>query len=57
MYRVTTSHQGAPAGGADGVDIVVVEDDPGVGQRVNVWGRNLIGAVKTDIIPALNSVT
>ena len=53
---MAASHQGAPAGGADGVDIVVVEDHPGVGQRVNVGGRNLIGAVKTNIVPALNSV-
>ena len=57
MYGMHAGHQSPSAWSADGVDIVIVEDDPGVGQRVNVWGRNLIGAVKTDIIPALNSVT
>ena len=55
MYRVSAGHEGAPARGADGVDVVVVEDHPGVGQRVNVRCRDLIGAVKTDIVPALNS--
>ena len=49
-------HQSPSARSADGVDIVIVKDDPGVGQRVNVRGRNLIGAVKTHIVPALKSI-
>ena len=55
MYRMFASKESAPARGADGVDVVVVEDHPGVGQRVNVRCRDLIRAVKTDIVPALNS--
>ncbi len=34
MYGVAAGHEGAPAGGADGVHVVVVQDDPRVGQAV-----------------------
>ena len=46
-------HQSPSARSADGVDIVIVKDDPGVCQRVNVGGGDLIGAMETDIIPTL----
>ena len=50
---MAASHQGAPAGGADGVDIVVIENEARVGQTVNVGSGDLIGTVETDIIPTL----
>ena len=53
VYRVSAGHEGAPARGADGVNVVVVEDHPGVGKRVDVRGWNLIRSVKTHIVPAL----
>ena len=36
MYRMFASKERAPTRGADGVDIVVVEDEPVPGQRVDV---------------------
>ena len=42
MYGMFASKQGAPARGADWVDIVVVEDETVPGQRVDVWGWDLV---------------
>ena len=56
VYGVTAGHEGTPAGGADGVDIVVLQDYPTVGQRVDVGSRDLVGAVEADIVPALQDV-
>ena len=56
MYGVTAGHEGTPTGGADGVDIVVLQDYPTVGQRVDVGSRDLVGAVEADIVPALQHV-
>ena len=53
MYWMSASHESTSAGSADGVDIVVIENDPGVGETVNVGGGDLIGTVETDIIPTL----
>lgn len=36
---------------ADGRHVVVVEDEAGVGQRVQVGRRYLIGSVKADVVP------
>jgi len=52
MYGVSSRHQGTPTGGTDGVDIVILQDDPTVGQRVDVGGRDLVGAVEADIVPS-----
>ena len=56
MYGVTAGHEGTPTGGADGVDIVVLQDYPTVGQRVDVGSRDLVGAVEAHIVPALQDV-
>ena len=53
MYWMSAGHESTSAGGADGVDIVVIEDDAGVGETVNVGSWDLIGAMETDIIPTL----
>ena len=53
MYGVTARHEGTSAGGADWVNIVVLQDDPTVGQSVDVRSRDLVGAVKADIVPSL----
>ena len=53
VYWVHSRHEGTSAGGTDRVDVVVVQDDPGVGQGVQVGRRDLVGAVKTNIVPAL----
>ena len=53
MYGMHARHESPSAWSADGVDIVIVEDDSGVGQRVNVGGGDLVGSVETDIIPTL----
>ena len=53
MYGVSSRHQGTSTGGTDGVDIVILQDDPAVGQRVDVGGRDLVGAVEADIVPSL----
>ena len=53
MYRMFASKERAPTRGADGVDIVVVEDEPVPGQRVDVRGRDLVGPVESNIVPAL----
>ena len=50
---MSASHESTSAGGADGVDIVVIEDDAGVGETVNVGSGDLIWTVETDIIPTL----
>ena len=56
MYGVTARHEGTSAGGADGVNVVVLQDDPTVGQSVDVRSRDLVGAVEADIVPALQYV-
>ena len=38
---MVASHEGGPAGRADGVDVVVVQDHARVGQGVNVGRRHL----------------
>ena len=53
MYGVLPRHERAPARAADGVDVVVVEDEARVGQRVDVGGGDLVRAVETHIVPAL----
>ena len=53
MYGMHAGHESPSARSADGVDIVIVEDDPGVGQRVNVGGGDLVRSMETDIIPTL----
>ena len=53
MYGMHAGHESPSARSADGVDIVIVEDDSGVGQRVNVGGGDLVGSMETDIIPTL----
>lgn len=53
MYRMFASKERAPTRGADGVDIVVVEDEPVPGQRVDVRGRDLVRPVESNIVPAL----
>ena len=50
---MSASHESTSAGGADGVDIVVIENDAGVGQTVNVGSGDLIGTMETNIIPTL----
>ena len=53
MYGMHARHQSPSARSADGVDIVIVEDDSGVGQRVDVGGGDLVRSMETDIIPTL----
>ena len=54
MYGVLPRHERAPARAADGVDVVVVEDEARVGQRVDVGGGDLVRPVETHIVPALH---
>ena len=42
VYGVLPRHERAPARAADGVDVVVVEDEARVGQRVDVGGGDLV---------------
>ena len=53
MYGVLPRHERTPARAADGVDVVVVEDEARVGQRVDVGGGDLVRPVETHIVPAL----
>ena len=46
-------HEGRPARGANGVDVVVAKNDSAVCQGVEVGSRHLVGPVKPDIIPTL----
>ena len=41
VYRVSASQQGGSGWGADGLHIVVVQDDAIIGKSVNVWSWNL----------------
>ena len=43
----------APAWSADGIHVVVVEHETTEGQRVQVGSEDLVGAVETDVVPAL----
>ena len=53
MYGMHARHQSPSAWSADGVDVVVVEDEARVGQRVDVGGGDLVRPVETHIVPAL----
>ena len=35
VYGISASHQGGPGGGADGLDVALLQDDPGPGQEVS----------------------
>ncbi len=48
-----SGHECTATGRADGVDIVVVQDDPRVGQRIQVGRGDLIRAVEAHVVPAL----
>ena len=50
---MVASHQSTPAWRADGVNVVVVEDEARVGEGVDVGGGDLVGPVEADIVPAL----
>lgn len=54
VNRVFARHKSTPRGCAHWHDIVVVENDPSVSQRVNIWCWNLIGTMKANIIPTLS---
>ena len=54
MNRMKPCHEGSPAGGANGVDVVVSQDDAPVRQGVDVRRRDLIGPVEPDIVPTLS---
>ena len=52
MYGVSAGHERAPAGGADGVHVVVVEDDPRVGQAVyNIQDVQITKTIKIKSFP------
>ena len=53
MNRIQSSHQSTSAWAADRINIVIVEDYTIIGQSIDIWGHNLIGAMKANIIPAL----
>jgi len=55
MNGVKPSHEGCPAWGANGVDIVVAQNDSTVSQGVEVGSGYLVGPVKSDIIPTLKN--
>ena len=53
MNWIHSSHQSTSARAADRINIVIVEDYTIIGQSIDIWGHNLIGAMKANIIPAL----
>ena len=56
MYGMQPCHEGTSARRANWVDVVVVENHPAVGQRVDVGGRNLVRTVEPDVVPSLPSI-
>jgi hypothetical protein len=55
MYGVPPRHKSGPAGGAGGLHVVTVKDDAVVSQSVDVWRRDLIRTMETNVIPTLYS--
>jgi len=53
VYGVPPGHEGSPAGCAGGLHVMTVEDDAVVSQSVDVWCRDLVRTVETNIIPSL----
>lgn len=53
MYGVFAGHEGGSGGCAQRRCVVVVENHAVVGEGVDVWSWDLIGAVKPDIVPSL----
>ncbi len=53
MNRMHSSHESAPAGRADGVDVIVVQNESTVCEGIDVGSGDLVGAVKADVIPSL----
>ena len=51
VYRVSAGHQGRPGGGADGLDVALLEDDPGRGQPPQGGGQD-VGVVPGHVIVA-----
>lgn len=54
MNGIHARHERRPGGGAHGLHIMVVKDDPVVGQGVQVRGGHLVRPVESHVIPALN---
>uniref|UniRef100_A0A182IRY4 Uncharacterized protein n=1 Tax=Anopheles atroparvus TaxID=41427 RepID=A0A182IRY4_ANOAO len=53
VHRVPAGHERRPGRCAERRHVVAVQDDTVVRQSVDVRGRDLIGSVEADIIPAL----
>lgn len=53
MDGVSATEQSSPGRCADGLSVVVVENNAGVCQCINVGSHELFGPVKTNVIPTL----
>ena len=51
VYGIPASHQGGPGGGADGLDIALLQPHPGHGQLLQVGGDH-VAVVPGDVIVA-----
>ena len=50
---VAASHEGSSGWSTDRLDIVVVQDEPRVGQGIYVWCWYLVAPMKTYVVPTL----
>lgn len=54
MDGVLPGEEGRPGGGAQCLSVMAVQDNPVVGQGVDVGGGDLVAAVETHVVPTLN---
>jgi hypothetical protein len=55
MYGMFSRHESATGWRTDRSDVVLVQNDTAICQGIDVWCWNLVGSVKSNIIPTLNT--
>jgi len=53
MNGIFAGHQSASGRCADRTDIISIEEQPGVRQRIDIRCWNLTGTMKADVVPSL----
>ncbi len=53
VNRMKPGHQSCPAWSANWIDVIISQDDSSIGKSIQVRSWNLIGSVKSHVIPTL----
>jgi hypothetical protein len=51
--RVSSGEKSGSGWSADGLRVVLIQNDAAVRQSIDVWRLDLVGAVETEVVPSL----